>query len=187
MRVKPLICGIVAIGPDNVIGHNGIMPWYSKQDFYHFKTTTMSYPCVFGRNTYENMPKKPLPGRLNIVCSSQFNNEYKDNVFYAKSMDAAMRAGAGFKQIFICGGSQIYKYALDNNIMDIMYLTKIHDENLAAQIKLNPSGYSRFPIKVDEFFDPKKWQTEPTVYTNGILPMETNPVFCEFFKCIRVK
>ena len=78
---KTLVCGIVAIGPDNVIGRDGKMPWYSKRDFYHFRNTTVPWPCIFGRNTFDGLTKKPLPNRLNIVCSSVYKNELINRVF----------------------------------------------------------------------------------------------------------
>ncbi|MBR3511257.1 MAG: dihydrofolate reductase [Alphaproteobacteria bacterium] len=184
---KPIICGITAIGPYNVIGYNGGMPWHSKADFYHFKTTTMSFPCLFGRNTYENLPRKPLPGRLNIVCSSKYKNEYKDDVFYARSVEDAIRECKNFDQMFICGGTQIYKYALEHNLIDIMYLTQIFKSSLEKEIELNRSGYDYFPISKSEFFDVTKWQTEIIKYSPDVLPVENNPITCQFFKCVRIR
>ena len=46
------VCAIFAIGPDNVIGIEDKMPWHSRQDFYHYKKTTMGYPCLFGDRTF---------------------------------------------------------------------------------------------------------------------------------------
>ena len=182
---KSTICGIVAVGPFDVIGQNGVMPWYSRADFYHFKTLTTPHPCIFGKTTFENLPSGALPNRLNVVCSSGYKNEMLDGVFYAKSLESAIKYCENFDYIFICGGGQIYKYAIDNDLIDIIYLTKIYDEKLANAVKLNPNDYVKFPINTNEFFDSKKWISKRILYNENILPKEN--VITKFFKCVRVR
>ena len=143
--MKITVCGIVAIGPDDVIGKNGVMPWYSRKDFYHFRALTTPFPCVFGKTTFENLPLHPLPNRLNIVCSSAYKNEFINGIFYANSVESAIQY-CGKDYMFICGGNQIYKYVLDKDLIDIMYITKIYDEKLSQNVKLTTDDYVRFPI-----------------------------------------
>ena len=134
---------IVAIGPNNVIGIGDKLPWHSKQDFYHFKTTTKGYPCIFGDKTYFTLPKYPLKNRLNIVTSldykedevivcSEFNCnvdpvEHKDTGSFIKapSIENAIKLASNFEKVFICGGKSIYKYVIENNIINTIYLTRI--------------------------------------------------------------
>ena len=187
---KVSICSIVAVGPYDVIGLNGSMPWHSRQDFFHFKNVTTPYPCIFGRNTYDNMPKKPLPNRLNIVCSSRYPDELKDGVFYASNIEKAIdfaKNNTDKDKIFICGGSMIYKYALENDLIDIMYLTKIKDDALKQSVLENKGAYTYFPVETLEFFTSPKWETEKIIYSDGILPAETSPVTPIFYKSIRVR
>ena len=54
---------------NRVIGRDNAMPWSIKGNLAHFKEMTMGWPCIMGRKTWESLPKKPLPGRLNIVIS----------------------------------------------------------------------------------------------------------------------
>ena len=183
--MKTTICGIVAVGPFDIIGQNGVMPWYSRADFYHFRTLTTPYPCLFGKNTFEKLPMRPLPNRLNVVCSSGYNNEFKNNVFYAKSLDCGIDFCRDFNYIFICGGGQIYKYALEHDLIDIMYLTKIYDNELAQKIQLNPSGFVKFPMNTDLFFNSEKWVAKKMLYPENILPHEN--ITTKFFKCIRAR
>ncbi|MCQ2568006.1 MAG: dihydrofolate reductase [Alphaproteobacteria bacterium] len=187
MKNKTTVCGIVAIGPDDVIGQNGVMPWYSRRDFYHFKKLTTPYPCVFGKTTFMNLPVRPLPNRLNIVCSSSNQDEFKNGVFYAKSFESAINAGWGAQYLFVCGGTKIYKYALDQDIVDIMYITRIYDENLAKDISQNPDKYVRFPAGTGVFFDSDKWATKRINYTNGNLPQDLPNIQTAFFKCVRLR
>ena len=183
------ICASVAVGPYDVIGLNGSMPWHSKQDFYHFKAITIPYPCIFGRNTYDNMPKKPLPKRLNIVCSSKYNNETKDGIFYASTLENAIdfaKNNTDQDKIFICGGAIIYKYALEHNLIDVMYLTKIYDEKLMQQVLNNRNTFTYFPINTGEFFNPFRWNVERIKYPNGVLPQENVGLFPMFYKFSKI-
>ena len=181
---ETLVCGIVAIGPDNVIGRDGKMPWYSKRDFYHFRNTTVPWPCIFGRNTFDGLPKKPLPNRLNIVCSSMYKNELINGVFYANSLENALKYCANFERAFICGGVGLYKYALEKNLIDIMFLTQIYDDKLAQQTVRNPDSFVRFPFNSNMFFDDTKWKTEQIFYSFDKLSPES--ITTKFFKCGRI-
>ena len=60
---------IVAIAKNGVIGkENGEMSWHVREEFQHFKKTTLGFPIIMGRKTFEALGK-PLIGRLNIVVS----------------------------------------------------------------------------------------------------------------------
>lgn len=58
---------IAAYAAHRCIGINNSMPWYLPEDFAFFKQYTLGKPVVMGRKTWESLPKKPLPGRRNIV------------------------------------------------------------------------------------------------------------------------
>ena len=184
---KTTVCGIVAIGPDDVIGKNGVMPWYSRQDFYHFKTLTTPFPCVFGKNTFENLPVRPLPNRLNVVCSSLFQDEFRGGIFFAKSIESAIEKCKDFPYIFICGGAKVYEYALNQDLIDIMYITQIYDNQLEKSIKANGTEYIRFPISTNEFFLSERWVSERIIYPKEKLPDERTDITAKIFKCVRVR
>ncbi len=181
------ICAIVAVGPDNVIGRDGVMPWHCVSDLYHFRKMTLHNPCIFGRVTFENLPIKPLPERLNLVCSSSYKNEYKDGVFYAKSIDTAMDMCPDVDKIFICGGAGAYKYALEHDLIDIMYLTVIRNADLQSKIKSEPNKYARFPVDISIFFNFTQWRPMPMIYSPGVLPKDNNGTTAMFFKSVRVR
>lgn len=118
---------ISALAKNNVIGKNGKIPWYIKEDFEHFKNITMGYPCIMGDKTYESLPSnsKPLPGRENIVLT--FNKDYKPEgtkVFY--SFEEALDYCKDKDKVFICGGASIYKLGL--SVADKLELTRIHKD-----------------------------------------------------------
>jgi dihydrofolate reductase len=60
---------IVAAADNRVIGKQGAIPWRLPDDLRRFKALTMGHPIVMGRKTWDSFPKKPLPGRTNIVRS----------------------------------------------------------------------------------------------------------------------
>lgn len=63
---------IIACDPKGGIGFNGRLPWSKIEgDLPRFKALTSGYPVVMGRNTWDSLPKKPLPNRTNYVLSSK--------------------------------------------------------------------------------------------------------------------
>jgi len=60
---------VVAVAENGVIGRDGGMPWRLSTDLKRFKATTMGKPIIMGRKTWESFPKKPLPGRHNIIVT----------------------------------------------------------------------------------------------------------------------
>ncbi|HEX9158643.1 MAG TPA: dihydrofolate reductase, partial [Rhizomicrobium sp.] len=60
---------VVAKAANGVIGDRGLIPWRLPEDMRRFKRVTMGKPCIMGRKTWESLPKKPLPGRVNIVVT----------------------------------------------------------------------------------------------------------------------
>ena len=54
-----------------MIGKDGAIPWHISDDLKRFKALTMGHTIVMGRKTWDSLPKKPLPGRTNIVVTRQ--------------------------------------------------------------------------------------------------------------------
>ena len=101
---------IVAIGEDGAIGRNGELIWKIPADLKRFKTLTTGHPVIMGRKTWDSLPKKPLPGRRNIVItrSKDFN---PDGAFVVNSPQEALRVTEE-ESPFIIGGAEIYKLML---------------------------------------------------------------------------
>ena len=182
---KPEICSIVAVGPNDVIGLGDSMPWRSSQDFWHFRKQTIPNPCIFGRNTYNGLPVKPLKDRFNLVVSSSNKNELIDGVFYANTLESALKQCKDYERVFICGGAQLYKYALERDLIDVMYLSRINSPELSNAIMSNVSQYKYFPFNTEVFFGGKNWQEGKIVYPE--IPAEKFDVRAEFFKYVRVR
>ena len=63
---------IIACDPNGGIGYNGKLPWTNIQgDLPRFKNLTQGQVIIMGRNTWDSLPKKPLPNRFNVVVTSK--------------------------------------------------------------------------------------------------------------------
>ena len=63
---------ILAVDPNGGIGYNNDLPWPKLAgDLPRFKSLTSGQAVIMGRNTWESLPKKPLPNRLNFVVTSK--------------------------------------------------------------------------------------------------------------------
>lgn len=119
--MKPRISLIVAMARNRVIGRNNTLPWHLPADLKHFKALTMGHHIVMGRKTYESIGK-PLPGRTSVVVTR--NTGYSaPGVIVANSLDAAIAACGNDEEIFVIGGAELYRQAI--NHADRIYLTEI--------------------------------------------------------------
>jgi len=116
---------IAAMSENRVIGKDNALPWSIKEDMARFKRLTKGWPCVMGRKTWESLPTKPLPGRLNIVVSSKIEDgSFPPDVKIFPSLSAAVENCSGYEKIFIIGGESIYRQALA--LADKIELTVVH-------------------------------------------------------------
>jgi len=116
---------IVCFSKNRVIGYNGKLPWYYKEDLEHFKKITMGHTLIMGKKTYQSLAKK-LSGRKIIVVTNQ-KKICDENCEVAHSITQAIElAGKTDRMPFICGGEQIYKQALP--LVRKMYITEINKE-----------------------------------------------------------
>ena len=100
----------------------------------------MGHSIVMGRKTFESFPRRPLPGRQNIVITRQADWHYT-GVTVAHSLEEAI-AAAETDMVFIIGGAQVYEQALP--LVDVLHLTMIHACWASADAffpKLNPDEW----------------------------------------------
>ncbi|HEX3675637.1 MAG TPA: dihydrofolate reductase [Rhizomicrobium sp.] len=114
---------VLAMATNGAIGLNGAMPWRIPEDMKHFKAVTMGKPIVMGRKTWDSFPKKPLPGRANIVITRDANWR-GDGAVVAHSLDEALAEAGEADEIAVIGGAEIYKLALPR--ADLVHLTQVH-------------------------------------------------------------
>lgn len=115
---SPQITLIAAVAQNLALGKNNQLLWHLPNDLQFFKRTTLNYPIIMGRKTYDSIGRA-LPKRLNIVVSRQAGLEIKGCTVVSTLQEAIELAGRAEhqptdlpKEIFIIGGAQIYAQAL---------------------------------------------------------------------------
>jgi dihydrofolate reductase len=121
---KPLVVIIAALSENRVIGKDGAIPWSVREDMRHFRELTTGFPCIMGRKTWESLPKKPLPGRLNIIISKTLTAGASGETLVFPSLDEALKHCRVHEKVFICGGASLYREALP--LAERMEITMIH-------------------------------------------------------------
>jgi dihydrofolate reductase len=115
---------VVAVADNGVIGHKNTLPWHLPADLRHFKSTTMGKPILMGRKTHESIGR-PLPGRLNIVLTTQ-PDYLAEGCRVVHSIDEAIELveGEGGDEVMVIGGAKLYEDALPR--ADRIHLTRVH-------------------------------------------------------------
>lgn len=146
---------IVAADKNWCIGNKGDLLDKFPEDMKFFKAITTGKVVIMGKNTQESLPKKYLPNRINIVLNNtDVPNELDESsidtsrtrIWYLKSADVIPLGINVFNHsqmydanpakfnymtdgdVFVCGGGQIYKYFLLNDLIGTVYLTEIDHE-----------------------------------------------------------
>ena len=115
---------IAAMSLNRVIGANGKIPWHLPEDFKWFKQTTTGHVLVMGRKTFESIGR-PLPNRTTLVLSRS-GAQFPGTTTIRSLDEIGPAAGPGDRQVFICGGAEIYRQALP--LCSDLYLTLVKRE-----------------------------------------------------------
>ena len=126
-----LTLGPVARARNGVIGREGGLPWRLGTDLKRFRALTLGKPVIMGRKTWESIPRRPLPGRLNIVLSRQAEYEAAgavvcDNFAEALEMAREQAAEDGQDEVCVIGGADLFALALPR--AKRIYLTEVDGE-----------------------------------------------------------
>ena len=147
---------IVAMDRERGIGKDNNLMWHLPADMKFFKDTTKGHIVVMGRRNFDSIPEKyrPLPERENVILTRNTAFEAECCVVLHSIQECMDAYSAENKRtLFIIGGGEIYKQALEENIVQEMYITHID------------KGYD-----ADTFFpefDASEWSSE-TIYTRAI-------------------
>ncbi|HOX58228.1 MAG TPA: dihydrofolate reductase [Candidatus Paceibacterota bacterium] len=113
---------IAAMSLNRVIGAGNRIPWHLPEDFRWFKRMTTGQVIVMGRKTYESIGK-PLPNRTTLVLTrSAAPIPGVRTISDLSQLDPSDAALVG-REIFICGGAQLYQQALP--LCSDLYLTLV--------------------------------------------------------------
>ena len=146
---------IVACDIKGGIAKDGKIPWHYPQELKYFSkiTSTTQDPTkinaiIMGRKTWDSLPRKPLPNRVNIIITRDISRKEKhsENVVWSQSMEEAIKYVKSNSQIedtYVIGGESIYSDVINNHYSQIhrLYYTEIHDDFQCDQF---------FPIELFE-------------------------------------
>lgn len=131
MPTPLLTLGPVARARNGVIGKDNAIPWRLKSDLALFRQLTLGKPMIMGRKTWDSLPLKPLPGRLNIVLSRDGTFEPR-RASVCESFDEAVQlareqaADDGAEEVCVIGGLALFELALPKARR--IYLTEVDAE-----------------------------------------------------------
>ncbi|MDE6769112.1 MAG: dihydrofolate reductase [Muribaculaceae bacterium] len=163
---------IVAAGKDGAIGKAGNLIWRIPADLRRFKALTMGHPVIMGRKTWDSLPKRPLPGRRNIVVTRNAAFEAPGAEIATSPKEALElcygKHSSDLKGIcpkedngkkvcaipFVMGGENIYKAFMP--LATRVYLTEVDGECPEADARLP------FPLNPDEWKPEEVEATEVT-------------------------
>ncbi len=145
-----MISLIVAISEDYGIGKDNDLLWKIPEDLKRFKKLTLGHCVIMGKRTWESLPKRPLPGRRNIVLTD-IPGESIDGSITAYSVDDAINKSSDCEEVFIMGGGSVYRQFMP--IADRLYITRIHR---------NAPADTWFPV-----ISEKEWEAAETEEFNG--------------------
>lgn len=139
---EPRIAFVVAVSRHGVIGRDGGLPWRIPSDLKRFKAITMGKPIIMGRKTWEGLPRKPLPGRENIVVTRE-SSYSAPGAYVVPNVGAAIEKAKSFspKEIHVIGGGELFRAMF--HLADRLYLT---------EVDLEVDGDTFFPK-----IEPKNW------------------------------
>lgn len=131
MSRRPIVSLVVARARNGVIGKDGGLPWRLDGELAHFKALTLGRPVIMGRKTWDSLPRKPLPGRTNIVLSRDGRFAPPDAV-HCERWDEALQIGReqaaedGVDEVCVIGGEAVFALALP--VARRIHLTEVEAE-----------------------------------------------------------
>jgi dihydrofolate reductase len=138
-RARPLVTLIVARAANGVIGFRNALPWHLPEDLRHFKATTLGHVLIMGRRTFDSIGR-PLPGRRTVVLTRDPGWQHA-GCDRAGSLDEALRVAGAVPEVFVAGGGDIYRQALERA-----------DKAIITEVDIAPEGDAFFPP-----LDPGQW------------------------------
>lgn len=115
---------IIACDPKGGIGYNNKLPWSKIEgDLPRFKSLTMNKVVIMGRNTWDSLPKKPLPNRTNYVFTSRSQDINVKDAYAINSLSILKHFN---KNACIIGGAKVIESCWDR--ITEVHLTRVVTE-----------------------------------------------------------
>ena len=156
-----MISIIVAVSEDWGIGKDNKLLWHISEDLKRFKRLTFGNTVIMGKRTWESLPRRPLPGRRNIVLTDD-KTENIENAVTAYSIEDSLSKCEKNEEIFIMGGGSIYRQFMP--FADRLYITHVH-KKAPADIYFPEIDLKIWKITEKEVFKTDDEESIPYTYT----------------------
>lgn len=143
---------IAAISADGYIAKDASHPafWTSKEDKKRFvELTKRAGVVVMGSNTFKTI-SRPLKERLNIIYSRSKTFEGAEVTQDSPHVLLQKLSERGYKEVAICGGTEIYTMFMKAGVVEKIYLTiepiifgkglRLFSDDIHRQLTLVSSG-----------------------------------------------
>ena len=118
-----MIRAILACDENWGIGKSGALPWpHNPADLKWFKASTLNHTIVMGKATWDSLPVKPLPNRVNVVVSSS-NILAKVDVVSISDLRRRVSSMDTDQDVWIIGGARLIEGMMD--YIDEFHLSQI--------------------------------------------------------------
>ena len=111
------------------IGKNNDLMWHLPADMKFFKETTVGHIVVMGRKNWDSIPLRyrPLSDRENVILTRNKTFNAEDAIVLHNLNEVWEKyQNEEEKTILIIGGGEIYKQALESNLITEMYITHVN-------------------------------------------------------------
>lgn len=130
---------------NGIIGNDDKLPWYDKEELAHFLNTTLNQTILMGRKTFLSLPGVLKRRKIIVVSKNQnfyYNNSDSDVVIeHDLNHVLSSYQDSITKDLYVCGGSEIYKQALP-----------MADRLIVSKMKFSAVGNVYFPqVNWNEF------------------------------------
>lgn len=144
MKFKIVAC----INHALTLGNEGKLLYNIKADLQNFKRITNGSVIIMGSKTYESLPRKPLPNRINIVITRNKNYVAEGCVVLHSIEECIELCERQYhdKDCYVIGGGKIYEEFINRDLVDIMYITEVNSSE---------EGDTTFP---NVLMDSEKWR-----------------------------
>jgi dihydrofolate reductase/thymidylate synthase len=150
---------VVCVDNKYGISKAGAIPWHYAEDLKFFKDLTINNVVIMGRKTYESIGH-PLPNRINIIITKSADlAKSADYITFSDLWQCVEYCSTNFKNknIFVIGGSEIYKWFINNRLISYEYVTSLNkdyncdnfytDTNQPKKLIYTCDDYNRFLVE----------------------------------------
>jgi dihydrofolate reductase len=155
-----MISIIVAVSDDWGIGKENELLWHISEDLKRFKRLTSGKTVIMGKKTWYSLPRRPLPGRRNIVLTD-IKGEIVEGAETVYSIEEALKLCSPNEEAFIIGGGSIYRQFMP--FADRLYITHVH-MNAPADVYFPQIDMKIWKIKEKEDFPAGDTNAIPYTY-----------------------